>query len=108
MFRNFKAVEKTAYGRGSFNKLGEILAPHRNSGEGYLIFFVDEYFEGDEEFKARIVKWLDENPKEKHGIHRYSLEQFGLTPDSVTKHFAAYCREFGIVSDDLTPENSSV
>jgi hypothetical protein len=52
-----------------------------------------------EEFKARIVKWLDENPKEKHGIHRYSLEQFGLTPDSVTKHFAAYCREFGVVSE---------
>ncbi|MCK5701862.1 MAG: alcohol dehydrogenase, partial [Cyclobacteriaceae bacterium] len=54
MFRNFKGVEKTAYGRGSFNKLGEILAPHRSSGAGYLIFFVDEYFEGNEEFKARI------------------------------------------------------
>ncbi len=54
MFRNFKAVEKTAYGRGSFNKLSEILAPHRNSGEGYLIFFVDEYFEGKEDFTARI------------------------------------------------------
>jgi hypothetical protein len=33
---------------------------------------------------------LDENPKEKHGIHRYSLERLGLTPDSVTKRFAAY------------------
>ena len=54
MFRNFKAVEKTAFGRGSFEKLGEIVAPHRNSGAGYLIFFVDEYFEGDEAFKARI------------------------------------------------------
>jgi hypothetical protein len=52
-----------------------------------------------EEFKARIVKWLDENPKEKHGIHRYSLEEFGLTPDRVTKDFAAYCREFGVVSE---------
>ena len=54
MFRNFKGVEKTAYGRGSFDKLAEILAPNRNSGEGYLIFFVDEYFEGNEEFKSRI------------------------------------------------------
>jgi len=52
-----------------------------------------------EEFKTRIVKWLDENPKEKHGIHRYSLDQFGLTPDSVAKQFAAYCREFGVVSE---------
>jgi hypothetical protein len=52
-----------------------------------------------EEFKARIVEWLDENPKGKHGIHHYSLEQFGLTSDRVTKHFAAYCREFGVVSE---------
>lgn len=54
MFRNFKSVEKTAYGRGSFDKLGEILAPHRQSGAQYLIFFVDEYFKGNEAFKARI------------------------------------------------------
>lgn len=54
MFRNFKSVEKTAYGRRSFDKLGEILAPHRNEGNKYLIFFVDEYFEGNEEFKTRI------------------------------------------------------
>ncbi|MEN8247709.1 MAG: iron-containing alcohol dehydrogenase family protein [Bacteroidota bacterium] len=54
MFRNFKGVEKTAYGRGSFARLGEILEPHRNSGEGYLIFFVDEFFEGNEDFKKRL------------------------------------------------------
>jgi len=52
-----------------------------------------------EEFEARILRWLEENPKKKHGIHRYSLEQFGLTPDGVTRHFAAYCRRFGVVSD---------
>ncbi len=54
MFRNFKSVEKTAYGRGSFDKLGEILEPHRQSGAQYLIFFVDEYFKGNEAFTARI------------------------------------------------------
>jgi hypothetical protein len=52
-----------------------------------------------EEFKARIVKWLHENPKEKHGIHRYSLEQFGLTPERVDSFFSDYRKEFGIVSD---------
>jgi hypothetical protein len=51
-----------------------------------------------EAFRLQIVEWLDENPKEKHGIHRYSLQQFGLTPDSVDQYFAAYCTEFGIVS----------
>jgi len=54
MFRNFKSVEKAAYGRGSFDKLGEILAPHRNDGAKYLIFFVDEYFEGNEAFLGRL------------------------------------------------------
>jgi hypothetical protein len=60
-----------------------------------------EYFSYSfsEEFEARIIKWLEENPKEKHGTHRYSLEQFGLTPDSVTTRFADYCKEFDVVSD---------
>ena len=54
MFRNFKSVEKAAYGRGSFDKLGEILSPHRNDGAKYILFLVDEYFAGNELFKARI------------------------------------------------------
>jgi hypothetical protein len=59
-----------------------------------------EYFgySFDGQFEARIVKWLDENPKEKHGAHRYSLEHFGLTPERVHSHFSDYCEEFGIVS----------
>jgi hypothetical protein len=52
----------------------------------------------DAQFEARIVKWLDENPKEKHGTHRYSLEHFGLTPDEVDRHFSDYRERFGIVS----------
>jgi len=34
-----------------------------------------EYFGhpfGDE-FEARIIRWIDENPKEKRGVHAYSL-----------------------------------
>ena len=54
MFRNFKSVEKAAYGRGSFDKLGEILASHRADGAKYMLFLVDEYFEDKEEFKSRI------------------------------------------------------
>jgi hypothetical protein len=49
-----------------------------------------------EEFEARIVRWLDENPREKHGTHHYSLEQCGLTPAGVDRLFSDYCREFGI------------
>ncbi|HMX78056.1 MAG TPA: alcohol dehydrogenase, partial [Chitinophagaceae bacterium] len=44
-FRNFKMVGYVIYGRGSFNQLDEILAPHRK-GNAPMIFLVDHYFEG--------------------------------------------------------------
>jgi 3-deoxy-alpha-D-manno-octulosonate 8-oxidase len=43
-FRNFKMVSYVVYGRGSFNQLDEILAPHRK-GKSPMIFLVDPYFE---------------------------------------------------------------
>jgi len=52
----------------------------------------------DGRFEARIVAWLDENPREKHGIHRYSLEQFGLTAEKVDRFFSDYREAFGIDS----------
>jgi hypothetical protein len=59
-----------------------------------------EYFgySFDGQFEARIARWMEENPKEKHGTHRYSLEDFGLTPEKVSRHFSDYCSEFGITS----------
>ena len=44
-FRNFKMVGYVIYGRGSFNQLDEILAPHRKPNLP-MIFLVDHYFEG--------------------------------------------------------------
>ncbi|MFI5129434.1 MAG: iron-containing alcohol dehydrogenase family protein [Chitinophagales bacterium] len=44
-FRNFKMVDYVVYGRGSFNQLDEILAPHRQDGKP-MIFLVDHFFEG--------------------------------------------------------------
>ncbi|HEV7622451.1 MAG TPA: iron-containing alcohol dehydrogenase family protein [Flavisolibacter sp.] len=43
-FRNFKMVDYVVYGRGSFNQLDEILAPHRD-GDNPVIFLVDHFFE---------------------------------------------------------------
>ena len=43
-FRNFKMVGYVVYGRGSFNQLDEILAPHRVAGKP-MIFLVDHYFD---------------------------------------------------------------
>jgi 3-deoxy-alpha-D-manno-octulosonate 8-oxidase len=46
-FRNFKMVDYVVYGRGSFNQLDEILAPHRKADHP-VIFLVDHFFEGKE------------------------------------------------------------
>lgn len=44
-FRNFKLVGYVVFGRGSFNQLDEILAPHRKEGQP-MVFLVDHFFEG--------------------------------------------------------------
>ena len=40
--------------------------------------------------------FLDANPKHKHGVHRYSLAEYGLSAESVMARYAAYCQRFGI------------
>ena len=44
-FRNFKMVDYVVYGRGSFNQVDEIIAPHRK-GQFPMIFFLDHFFIG--------------------------------------------------------------
>lgn len=44
-FRNFKMVGYVVYGRGSFNQLDSILAPHRKEGAP-MVFLLDHYFQG--------------------------------------------------------------
>ena len=44
-FRNFKMVDYVVYGRGSFNQVDEIIAPHRK-GSFPMIFFLDHFFIG--------------------------------------------------------------
>lgn len=48
MFKNFRSVEKCAYGKGSFDKLGEIIAPKRSAEAPNMVFLVDDYFKGKE------------------------------------------------------------
>lgn len=43
-FRNFKMVSYVVYGRGSFDQLDEILAPHRR-GDAPMIFLLDHFFQ---------------------------------------------------------------
>src|SRR4051794_27924645 len=52
-FRNFKMVDYVVYGRGCFDQLDEIIAPHRKDNAP-MIFLLDHYFQNDQKLKARI------------------------------------------------------
>ncbi|MEN3316548.1 MAG: hypothetical protein V7605_2782 [Acidimicrobiaceae bacterium] len=49
---------------------------------------------GDDE-EAPMRRWLDDNPRHRHGAHRYGLAQFGLTSEAVTEALAPYGDRFG-------------
>lgn len=42
----------------------------------------------------RMKEWTNQNPKNKHGVHKYSLEEYGLTPLDVHRAFEPYYRRF--------------
>lgn len=45
MHKNFKSVEKTVFGRGSFAQLGSIVDERRAENDGFAVFLVDDYFD---------------------------------------------------------------
>jgi hypothetical protein len=46
------------------------------------------------ETEARMKNWLANNRQHKHGKHHYSLEEYGLTPDAISRRFATYRERF--------------
>jgi len=46
--------------------------------------------------RAAIERFLAANPKDKHGVHHYTLEQFGLEREALTRRFVPYCDRFAI------------
>ena len=57
-----------------------------------------EHFEMEISDAARsaFAEHIAANPKGKHGVHEYGLEEYGLTPDRVRERFAAYLERFEI------------
>lgn len=52
--------------------------------------------------EAAMQAFLDANPKNKHGVHRYSLEEYGLSRKEELIRYADYCKRFDIaVQADL-------
>lgn len=58
----------------------------------YEHFGLDRTSDVDEGVRA----YLAENPRDKHGAHRYTLEEFGLDRDEVDAAFASYRQRFGV------------
>lgn len=50
----------------------------------------------DEHGRAAMQRFLDANPKDKHGRHRYTLEQFGFDRAAELRRFSDYCERFSI------------
>jgi hypothetical protein len=50
------------------------------------------------EFEERLNYYLQQNPKGKHGAHRYALEQFGQTGEAISERFAAYIERFELTN----------
>lgn len=48
------------------------------------------------EAEARMHRFVQENPRDKHGVHRYTPAMFGLDPRQVAGAFDAYCERFCI------------
>jgi hypothetical protein len=48
----------------------------------------------DDGSRQAVQQWLDDNPQDKHGLHRYTAEEFGLDPDRLRARFDFYARRF--------------
>jgi len=84
MHKNFKGIEKTVFGRGSFNQLGDILNERRNDNDKFMLFVVDHYFKGKELEKkipaqpGDVIRFIDVD------VHEPTTEQIDTLRDSVT------------------------
>jgi hypothetical protein len=50
----------------------------------------------DEGSRGAVQHWLDEHAQDRHGIHRYTPEDFGLDADRIRARFAFYSRRFEV------------
>lgn len=49
----------------------------------------------------RMRAFIADNPKNKHGIHRYSPDEFGVDPEKIRESFRPYMQRFGLESEPL-------
>lgn len=49
----------------------------------------------------RMKAFIADNPKGKHGIHRYEPHEFGIDPDAIRESFRPYMERFGLEPEAL-------
>jgi len=49
----------------------------------------------------RMKAFIADNPKGKHGIHRYSPEEYGVVPEKIHESFRPYMERFGLEPEAL-------
>ena len=52
----------------------------------------------DDDVRHRMKTFLDNNPRDKHCTHQYTLEMFDLSPDQVKERTASYADRFDLQS----------
>lgn len=93
-FKNFPMVPRVVFGRGSFDQLEEIIAPHRKNKNAPFIYIVDDVFKGNQWILNRIPLKLkdkilfvsaEDEPKTKY-VDAYRdqiVKQFSEIPSGV-------------------------
>jgi hypothetical protein len=56
------------------------------------------------EARDRMQKYLDVHPKDEFGIHRYSLDAFGLEAEAVNAAFKGYRERFDVASEPFVKD----
>lgn len=62
-------------------------------------------FELSDTARQQMTDWITKNPQGKHGSHRYTPEQFGLTDDVMADRFSTYLDHFQ-VERETGPESA--
>lgn len=83
MHKNFKGIEKTVFGRGSFDQLGSILDEKRQDNDKFMLFIVDQYFKGNPLEKRIPLKKEDVIMFIDVDVHEPTTEQIDNIRDSV-------------------------
>lgn len=83
MHKNFKSIDKTVFGRGSFAQLASIVEPKRALNNRYFVYVVDNYFKDKplsgklQQLPEDLIYFIDVDP------HEPTTEQIDTMRDEI-------------------------